>query len=266
MTAHEIITVGQSRVKRVGEGTPLVMLHGSGGGLESWDPVIEQLDGFQPWVLQRRGYRPDGPPPEPNTIGAEVDDVLAVLAAAVDHSNGPPHVIGGSYGATLALHAALADPTAVRSLALFEPPLFAAGNGLADALKRSRDLVAAGRLLEAGVVFAAEVARVPQAMVEAFASGPEPDPVDGLRTARGQLCDLEAMVTDIPDVNRWSAVSVPVLLMEGGDTWDPVPATMDTLAGVLPDVRRVTWPGQSHFATHTAPDLFARALRDFLIP
>jgi pimeloyl-ACP methyl ester carboxylesterase len=43
-----------------------------------------------------------------------------------------------------------------------------------------------------------------------------------------------------------------------------MPATMDALAGALPEVTSVVWPGQSHFATHTAPALFAETLRRFL--
>ena len=60
-----------------------------------------------------------------------------------------------------------------------------------------------------------------------------------------------------------SAVTVPTLLMQGADTWEPMPSTLDALAAALPDVRRISWPGQSHFVTSTAPDLVADALRRF---
>lgn len=51
--------------------------------------------------------------------------------------------------------------------------------------------------------------------------------------------------------------------MQGADTWEPMPSTLDALAAALPDVRRISWPGQSHFVTSTAPDLVADALRRF---
>lgn len=51
--------------------------------------------------------------------------------------------------------------------------------------------------------------------------------------------------------------------MQGADTWEPMPTTMNALAAALPAARRVIWPGQSHFATVTAPDLVADALREF---
>src|SRR3954452_16940663 len=34
-------------VRRTGSGTPVVLVHGSAGGLDSWDPVLPFLDGFQ---------------------------------------------------------------------------------------------------------------------------------------------------------------------------------------------------------------------------
>jgi pimeloyl-ACP methyl ester carboxylesterase len=40
---------------------------------------------------------------------------------------------------------------------------------------------------------------------------------------------------------------------------------MDALSAALPQADSVTLPGQSHFATHTAPGLFAEALRAFLL-
>ncbi|HEX6873397.1 MAG TPA: alpha/beta hydrolase [Micromonosporaceae bacterium] len=100
-----------------------------------------------------------------------------------------------------------------------------------------------------------------------MAAGPEPGPTDDAAAtaeAVGCLHDLEALAADTPDVGRWSRIGVPVLLMQGADTWAPMPATMDTLAGALPQLTRAVWPGQSHFATQTAPDLFARTLRQFL--
>src|SRR3954453_4223610 len=40
-------------VRRTGRGTPVVLVHGSAGGLDSWDPVLPFLDGFEAW-----GYPP----------------------------------------------------------------------------------------------------------------------------------------------------------------------------------------------------------------
>jgi pimeloyl-ACP methyl ester carboxylesterase len=185
-----------------------------------------------------------------------------VLAAA----GRPAHVLGVSTGAILALHTALADPGAVRSLALFEPPLFATGPALTGVLERYRLLVERGELGEAAVVYASEVARVPQPVLEMLAAArasQPPDPDEERRAAAGTLSDFEALTDDRGDVTRWSGLSMPTLLLQGTDTWEPVPVSFDALAGAMPHAKRVALEGQSHFAFSTAPELVAGALLDF---
>ena len=186
----------------------------------------------------------------------------AVLSAVGDEDGAPAHLVGASYGATLALHAVRdavpGHPQAARSLALYEPPLFASGPHLRPVLDRYRELLAAGDTGAAGLLFAERVSRVP---LDVLASTrlPPPGPAD----STAMLHDLEALAADTDDMHRWSAVDLPVLLMQGADTWDPMPATMDRLAAVLPAVARVRWTGQSHFATSTDPALVAGTLRRF---
>src|SRR3954464_14466840 len=85
-------------VRRTGKGTPVVLVHGSAGGLDSWDPVVAHLaDAFELWVYARRGYPPSGAAPSPKTFA----DLRAVLAQV----GCPAHLVGGSYGGTVALHA-----------------------------------------------------------------------------------------------------------------------------------------------------------------
>ncbi|MEU8662465.1 alpha/beta fold hydrolase, partial [Actinoplanes philippinensis] len=118
-------------VRRRGAGDPVLLLHGSGGGLHSWAQVAELLAGrYETWMPARRGYHPSDVPPGPKSFPDEVADVIAVLAAI----GRPAHLVGGSYGATLALHVAATEPARLRSLAVFEPPLFAAGHTLAPLL------------------------------------------------------------------------------------------------------------------------------------
>ena len=259
--------------RRTGRGTPVVLVHGSAGGLDSWDPIMGLLeDRFELWTYARRGYAPSDGCRRPKTYADDVLDLRAVLASA----GGSAHVVGASYGATVALHAACAPGVAIRSVALFEPPLFTAGAASATVLGPYRRLLDAGDLATATRLFAEEVARVPAAMLAALdaaaATQNEPaatqneaaDDAAARDEAVGCLHDLEAMAADDPDISRWGCVDVPVLLIQGEQTWAPLPATMDTLAGALPAAARVVLPGQSHFATHTGPDLFAEALRGFL--
>src|SRR3954466_7935518 len=116
---------------------------------------------------------------------------------------------------------------------------------------------------EAAWLFAADVARVPGPLLDALTAAGDDAAADPAE-AVGCLHDLEAMAHDDTEMDRWADVDVPVLLLQGEKTWAPVPATMDALAAVLPSVTRVVLAGQAHFATHTAPALFAQAVTKFL--
>jgi pimeloyl-ACP methyl ester carboxylesterase len=236
----------------MGAGDPVVALHGSGGGLHSFAAVAERMD-FEVWGVARRGHAPS------NTFEAEVADVAAVLAAAGE----PAHLLGASTGAILALHTARAHPDAVRSLALFEPPLFACGPALMPVLERYRALVSSGSLAEAAMVYASEVARVPSSLLDMLAAAPRLEPEEERRAALGTLSDFEALTADSGDVSRWAELEMPTLLLQGTETWEPVPTSFEALAGVLPEAKRVALEGQSHFAFVTAPALVADALAGF---
>lgn len=263
---REVISADGTRLaaRVTGRGLPLVMIHGSAGGLDSWNGVSALLrDAFEIWTYARRGYQPSGDCPGEKTFADDVADLVAVAAAA----GAPVRLVGGSYGATVALHALVSDPGPFASAVLFEPPLFSAGAGLRPVLAEYRALLRAGRPNAAARLFSARAARAPAELL-----GPEPgeDPDPGsarVAEAAGCLHDLEAMADDEPDLGRWSRVGRPVLVLQGERTWDPMPATMDALAGALGGpVSRAVLPGQSHFASHTAPGLFAETVRGFLTP
>jgi pimeloyl-ACP methyl ester carboxylesterase len=248
-------------VRRTGSGAPVVLVHGSAGGLDSWDPVVPLLAGdFELWAYARRGYPPSGACRTAKTFADDVVDLETVLAA----TSGRAHLVGASYGGTVALHAARSGLSGIRSVAVFEPPLFAAGLELAEVLDRYRTLLAAGDLAAAARLFAGEVARVPGVVLDALGQAPRQPNAQAAAQAVGCLHDLEAMVADELDLDRWARIDVPVLLMHGSDTWAPMPATMNALAGALPGADRAVLTGQAHFATHTAPALFAQTLRTFL--
>ena len=238
----EIVSADGTRLiaRRTGQGAPVVLVHGSGGGLESWNAIVSLLaDEFELWVYARRGYAPSAHPAAPKTFADDAADVAAVVEAVGERA----HLVGGSYGATTALHAARAGVATLRSVVLFEPPLFAAGPDLGPVLDEYRALLHDGRYPAAARVFAAKVARVPSALL-----GPDPGDADPAPDAGRQaeavslLHDLEAMVADGTDLARWATVGVPTMVMQGERTWDPMPATMQRVDRRAPRVDPVGGP------------------------
>lgn len=101
-----------------GEGERVVLVHGSlATGPEEW---LEQRplagEGFELVVPTRRAYAAPGPGEDFLSDGEDVARLLGDGA----------HLVGHSSGGLVALVASHLRPTAVRSLVLAEPPLFAA--------------------------------------------------------------------------------------------------------------------------------------------
>ena len=101
-----------------GNGSPMVLVHGALGDLDDF-ALVEGLlaERHSVWVYSRRGRGGSGDGPD-YAVQREVEDVLAVVAAAGDGA----HLVGHSFGAVCCLFAATRSPS-LRSLVLYEPPL-----------------------------------------------------------------------------------------------------------------------------------------------
>ena len=64
--------------------------------------------------------------------------------------------------------------------------------------------------------------------------------------------------------DRFKGLTLPTLLMVGGDSPTFFKVAIDTLSATLPNCRVAILPGQQHIAMDTAPDLFIREVLAFL--
>lgn len=176
----------------------------------------------------------------------------------------PCHLIGHSFGATLALRLAVEQPERVATLTLIEPVLFCVSNGPGRA---AHDLIIApmarhlaeGDPVGAARVFLAQWGSLPfDAMPEAH---------------RRYMADRiwvpgasePALIADTADlVPRLGQVNCPTLLIDGATSLPVIDEIQSVLAARLPDVRRVTISGAGHMAPMTHPGETARAIRLFL--
>lgn len=106
-----------------GVGEPVVLVHGTPIATDSFAPLLVEpvlTEHYRLIRYHRRGFagstRPDGP------LG--IAQQAADCRALMQHLDVPrAHLVGHSYGGTIALQLALDVPEAVHSLALLEPPL-----------------------------------------------------------------------------------------------------------------------------------------------
>jgi pimeloyl-ACP methyl ester carboxylesterase len=122
-------------VERLGEGPPILLVHGSvGGGAATWAEQLPLARRFTLLVADRPGY---GQTPMVEREDFEVDAPL-VAEALRDGA----HLVGHSYGGVVSLLAAAQRPEAVRSLTVIEPPAFGVARGnpaVEDLVTRLRD-------------------------------------------------------------------------------------------------------------------------------
>lgn len=239
-----------------GEGSPLVLVHGTAVGKADWERLPAVLaEHHTVWTYDRRG-RGDSGDGDEATYGLEreVEDIHAVFAAPGDRA----HLLAHSFGAVCALEAA-AEGLAPRSLTLYEPPVLVAR--VADAVGRCVSRYETGDPDGALAVFLTEVAGMPTDELEGFrASDDWSRTVGRLKTVTREIQEL-ARLTWQP--GRFRSVTLPVLSVAGELTEGPAYPTRDDIAEALPHARHVTIPEQGHVAFVADPEGFARAVVDF---
>ncbi len=122
------MSVAGVHVEGVGDGAPVVLVHGSFGTARgSFAAQLPLADSYRLLLLDRRGF---GSSPRAEDVGwkTDADDLITLLDEV-----GPAHLLGHSYGAVACLLAAGLRPESVRSLVAIEPPLFEAAKGDPDA-------------------------------------------------------------------------------------------------------------------------------------
>jgi pimeloyl-ACP methyl ester carboxylesterase len=107
----------------VGEGDPLVLVHGGWTDHTVFEAVVEPLArSFRVIRYDRRGHSRSQYGPGPAPRRRDEDDLAELLESI---GPGPAHLVGSSYGALISLGLAIRRPDLVRSVLAHEPPALA---------------------------------------------------------------------------------------------------------------------------------------------
>lgn len=267
-----------------GDGAPLVFVHGSVSDLRTWETQQAFLgESFRAIAYSRRYARPnvdieDGV--DDQTM-PHVEDLAAFLEAV---GAKPAHLVGHSWGAFIALLAAMRDPALVDKLVLIEPPLISM---FVDIPPRPHQLLKllftkpglAGSIIK----FAATTVGPAQKAykrgdndkaTEIFGRGIfGPEAFEALGAERMQQVREnrradKAQVTGagFPSIDRREVakVTAPTLLLHGEKSPLLFQRIQKELEAILPDARRTVITGASHLLHEQEPEIVAQMIRDFL--
>ncbi|ROQ96128.1 pimeloyl-ACP methyl ester carboxylesterase [Streptomyces sp. 2132.2] len=253
----------------VGEGDPLVLVHGSWVDHETWQRVVPLLArSFRVLVYDRRGHSRSERPPGQGGRRQDEDD----LASLIELLGAPAHVAANSFGASTALGLATRRPELLRTLTAHEPPLMgivddgdrelrpvlqameAALDGVLAALRAGEDREGARRFVDEVVIGPGAWERLPErerALLTANAS-----------TFADEHGDPDWARLDLA---RLSAFPGPALLTFGSESPPWFPVIVGKLATALDGRARIrTLPGDGHVPHLTHPDRYAADLTAFI--
>lgn len=269
--------------QQAGEGPDLVMVHGLLANLAFWylSVLAELSRAFRVTVYDLRGHGYSEMPPSGYTPAALAGD----LGALLDHLQVQrAHVVGHSFGGSVALHFAAEHPQRVSSLVLadarvpgLQPPLAARG---APPWRRRRARLrrigvdVPADLPRAAYPFVEELARLQRGLAREKKSGSWPAAMlTGGWNSRSRLAQRWTQLVrgttaprDFHDASGLSAehlerIARPSLAIYGEHS-DCLP-TLHGLQRHLPDCRAVIVPGAGHFHPILKPGVFVREVREF---
>ena len=111
-------------VREAGSGPGVVCVHSNASTSGQWRALMEVLaPRFH--VLAPDSYGSGKSPDWPSDRTISLHDEVALIDPVLARAGTPLALVGHSYGAAVALMAALSDPGRVRAMALYEPTLFA---------------------------------------------------------------------------------------------------------------------------------------------
>jgi pimeloyl-ACP methyl ester carboxylesterase len=250
--------------RRSGAGAPLVLTHGTLGSHGGWSPVLPMLEPhFTVYAMDRRGRGESGDGTD-YTLVREVEDTAALVDSIASASGGEVNLLGHSFGGLCVLEAVLLTAN-VRRLIVYEPsvlPVPGVWPYPAGIVERFQGMLDAGDREAVVLSLFEDLVGMPTEDLEYIKASPRfPAWVAAAHTVpREQRAEEEYRFTP----ERFQHLTLPVLLMLGGDSPDFFRATIEMWHTALPNSRIVILPGQQHLAQSTAPDLFAREVLNFL--
>jgi pimeloyl-ACP methyl ester carboxylesterase len=255
-------------VREAGTGASVVCLHANASSSGQWRSLMEVLaPSFH--ILAPDLYDSGQSPHWPSDRVIRLSDEVQLIEPVLEGADAPLALVGHSYGAAVALIAALANPGRVRAMALYEPTLFslldteAPPPNEADGIREA--VAAAGAALDAGDPDAAAERFIDYWMGAcAWSQTPATRKTAIAASVRSVRRWAHALFTEPTPLSAFRSLNVPVLYMTGKRSTPSALGVARLLATALPNVEIVEFETLGHMGPVTRPDLVNEAVRRFL--
>ncbi len=254
----------------IGEGAPLVCVHGSLGDFRTWTPVLGPLSRrHRLIVVSLRRFFPEawngvGPG---FTIAQHTADMIGFIETL---GVGPVNLMGHSRGGHIAFRIAQQRPELLRKLILAEPggnldKSFAAPGSSSSSPPPLRvHVAAAAEKIQAGDVEGGLLlfwdAVEGKGAWQRLPPGARQQLRDNVLTLLGQVNEQR-----LPYGRAEAAsIRVPTLFIGGAETKGSLPQVLRGLSTHVPDARVAMIPNASHMMFDEDPQAFCAAVLDFL--
>jgi pimeloyl-ACP methyl ester carboxylesterase len=232
---------------RSGEGPELILVTGAIAARSDAASLGASLSPyFTVFAYDRRG-RGDSGDTLPYAVEREVEDIQALITEA----GGSAFVFGHSSGAILALEAARLPAPSVTKLAVYEPPFLVDDSRPPlpeDFVTHLDELVSAGRRNEAVTYWMTTVIGVPAEVVASMQKAPMWPTMEAVAHTLVYDATISADYLKgkpLP-AKRWASVTIPTLVMDGGESPPMMHSGALALTGILPNAQHRRFPGQDH--------------------
>ena len=236
--------------------TNVIALHCSGAGAGQWRQLGETL-GAAYQVIAPAHYGCEQTGPWSGAHAFTLADEAARTIDLIDRSNRKVHLVGHSYGGGVALHAALARPSRIASLSLYEPSAFHLLRAMGDqGAAAFEEISGVARTTGEGVV-AGDYAGAARFFVDywsgagAWAALRPSVQTAIIRWAPKAPLDFRALIEEPTPLAAYRDLALPTLVLRGEHAPLPTRTIAETLPILLPQVRLAVIAGAGHMGPLT---------------
>jgi pimeloyl-ACP methyl ester carboxylesterase len=265
---HDAQLMATPFFREAGTGPGVVCLHANASSSSQWRALTDRLAGrfrvLAPDLMgagKSSGWPADG--------RATLLDEVAFLEPVFQRAGDPFVVVAHSYGAAVALVAAMSQPERICALALYEPTLFALldresappndADGIRQVAALSVAALDAGNPDRAAAIFIdywmgnGTWERTPEAR--------KPSIIASVRNAREWTT---ALFSEPTPLSAFSALNIPILYMTGTESPASSRGVARLLLSVLPHVQHVEFNGIGHMGPVTHADTVNDVIGSFI--